>query len=153
MLLPTSGAKSKSNKKPARSRRQTEYLFGLFFDPEDTNRKFHRTSVDFYRLNGFTTQKIILSVCPYQFCLIPWREYGSIMIQTERWRVPFPIRSLDFSIDLILPAEPYSPGVDSAWQKLVPATSTPSVGRLSSKTWELRRLTNLHDLLQDSFTF
>jgi hypothetical protein len=36
------------------------------------------------------------------------------VVQAGRSRVRFPVRSLDFSVDVILPAPLYDPGVDSA---------------------------------------
>jgi hypothetical protein len=39
------------------------------------------------------------------------------MLQAERSRVPFPMRSLDFSFDLILQPH-YDPGVDSASNRI-----------------------------------
>jgi hypothetical protein len=76
-----------------------------------------------------------------------------IMLQAGRSRVLFPMRSLDFSIDLN-----YGPRVDlnsnrneyqeSFWggtgsRRLRLTTWPPSESRLSIKMWEPRRLTNL----------
>jgi hypothetical protein len=38
------------------------------------------------------------------------------MLQSGRWRVRFPMRSLDFSFDLILPASDRSEYQESSWR-------------------------------------
>jgi hypothetical protein len=73
------------------------------------------------------------------------------MLQVENPWVPFPISSLDFSIDLIIPAAQWPCGRLSLWQKGVPeiflkvkcyhlvrlACLPPSVSRLCSKCGSL----------------
>jgi hypothetical protein len=74
------------------------------------------------------------------------------MLQTERSRVRFPMRSLDFSIDVIFPAAHHGPGVDSgpkrneyqesSWgiksgRRVRLTTSLPYMSRLSIKCGSL----------------
>jgi hypothetical protein len=54
----------------------------------------------------------VIKLQPSKFVLPPIDD--QYMLHTGRSRVRFPMSSSDFSIDLILPAALYGPGVDSA---------------------------------------
>jgi hypothetical protein len=92
--------------------------------------------------------------CWYSF-LFPWACSSVVgwgtMLQPGRWRVWFSIRSLDFSIDLILPAALWPWDLLSLKQKWIPGiflglkcgwcirltTSLPSVSQLTRKCGSL----------------
>jgi hypothetical protein len=100
------------------------FLSGLFFDPEDGGDIF-LLNVCRLGLHGFISQKIELFITTaksilifskpvihsffHVFCSL-WSRGGHAVaqlvevLQAGRWPVQIPMRSLDFSIDLIPPA-------------------------------------------------